>query len=77
MKAGNSVIALVNGDEATQTPVQAGLREDGWVEVEGTGLKEGDVRRDGGRLRVAGKNKNHVANSGMNCYRDRRDKESQ
>ena len=38
---GKSVIALVNGDEAAQTPVTAGLREDGWVEVAGTGLKEG------------------------------------
>jgi len=40
-ESGHSVIALVHGDEATQTPVQVGLREDGWVEVEGTGLKEG------------------------------------
>jgi len=39
---GHSVIALVNGDEARQMPVQTGLREDGWVEIEGTGLKEGD-----------------------------------
>jgi membrane fusion protein, multidrug efflux system len=38
---GKSVIALVNGDDATQTPVTTGLREDGWVEVSGTGLKEG------------------------------------
>ena len=38
---GQSVIALVNGDAAAQTPVQTGLREDGWVEVAGTGLKEG------------------------------------
>jgi len=38
---GHSVIALVNGDEATQMPVQTGLREDGWVEVAGNGLKEG------------------------------------
>jgi membrane fusion protein, multidrug efflux system len=38
----HSVIALVNGDEAAQTPVQAGLRENRWVEVKGTGLKEGD-----------------------------------
>ena len=38
---GHSVIALVNGDEATQMPVQTGLREDGWVEIEGTSLKEG------------------------------------
>ncbi len=39
--SGQSVIALVNGDAAAQTPVQVGLREDGWVEVAGTGLKEG------------------------------------
>ena len=38
----HSIIALVNGDEAAQTPVQTGLRENGWVEVKGSGLKEGD-----------------------------------
>jgi multidrug efflux pump subunit AcrA (membrane-fusion protein) len=38
----HSVIALVNGDAAEQTPVQTGLREGGWVEVAGTGLKEGE-----------------------------------
>jgi membrane fusion protein (multidrug efflux system) len=41
-ESGHSVIALVQGDEATQVPVQTGLRENGWVEIEGTGLKEGD-----------------------------------
>ena len=40
---GNSVISLVTGDEATQTPVQTGLREDGWVQVEGTNLNENDT----------------------------------
>jgi len=40
-ESGHSVIALVNGDEATQMPVQTGLREDGWVEVAGNGIKEG------------------------------------
>jgi len=40
--AGRSVIALVNGDEAVQTPVQTGFRESGRVEVDGAGLKEGD-----------------------------------
>jgi membrane fusion protein (multidrug efflux system) len=40
--SGRSLIALVNGDEATQMPVHAGLREDGWVEIEGKGLQEGD-----------------------------------
>ena len=40
---GQSVIALVNGDEATQTPVQTGFRENGWVEVAGNGLQAGDT----------------------------------
>ena len=40
--AGHSVISLVHGDEATQTPVQTGFRENGWVEVEGAGFKAGD-----------------------------------
>ena len=40
-ESGKSVIALVNGDTAAQTPVQTGFREDGWVEIAGTGLKEG------------------------------------
>src|ERR1017187_77516 len=39
---GHSIIALVNGDAATQMPVQTGFRENGWVEIAGTGLKEGD-----------------------------------
>jgi len=41
-ESGHSVIALVRGDKATQTPVQTDLRENGWVEISGTGLKEGD-----------------------------------
>jgi RND family efflux transporter MFP subunit len=40
--AGQSVISLVNDSEAIQRRVQTGLREDGWVEVTGAGLKEGD-----------------------------------
>jgi multidrug efflux pump subunit AcrA (membrane-fusion protein) len=39
---GNSFIPVVDGNEATQTPVQAGFREDDWVEVNAPGLKEGD-----------------------------------
>ena len=57
-ESGKSVIALVHGDEATQTPVQTGLRENGWVEVAGAGLKEGASVVTVGRLRVAGKDKN-------------------
>ncbi|HZT22364.1 MAG TPA: efflux RND transporter periplasmic adaptor subunit [Verrucomicrobiae bacterium] len=41
--AGRSVISLVQGDEAIQTPVQIGFRENGWVEVEGQGLQAGDT----------------------------------
>ena len=40
-ESGHSVIALVNGDAAARMPVTTDLREDGWVEVAGTGLKEG------------------------------------
>ncbi len=39
---GHSVISLVHGDEAIRTPVRAGYREDGWVEVTAPGLKPGD-----------------------------------
>ena len=40
--AGHSVVSLVNGDQAVQTPVQTGFHENGWVEIEGKGLKAGD-----------------------------------
>jgi membrane fusion protein, multidrug efflux system len=40
--SGQSVIALVSGDEAAQMLVTTGLRENDWVEVAGTGLKEGE-----------------------------------
>jgi membrane fusion protein (multidrug efflux system) len=40
---GHSVIALVNGDEAAQSTVKTGYRENGWVEVENIGLKAGDT----------------------------------
>lgn len=40
---GNSSIALVHGDEATNTPVQTGFREGGWVEVSAPGLRAGDT----------------------------------
>ncbi len=40
---GKSVISLVKGENAAQLPVKAGLRENGWVEIEGADLKEGDA----------------------------------
>lgn len=39
--AGHSVLSVVRGNEAVRLPVQAGLREDGWVEVSGPGLTAG------------------------------------
>jgi RND family efflux transporter MFP subunit len=42
-ESGHSVIALVHGDQAVQTPVQTGFRENGWVEIEGAALKAGDT----------------------------------
>ena len=39
---GNSTVALVNGNEADQTPVKKGVSEDGWVEIQAAGLKAGD-----------------------------------
>jgi multidrug efflux pump subunit AcrA (membrane-fusion protein) len=62
-ESGHSVIALVNGDEATQTPVQTGLRENGWVEIEGTGLKEGDSVATVGAYGLPEKTKIRVVNS--------------
>jgi multidrug efflux pump subunit AcrA (membrane-fusion protein) len=40
--SGQSAIARVQGDEATRTPVQTGLREDGWVEIAAPELQAGD-----------------------------------
>ena len=39
--SGASTIALVNDNEAAQTNVQTGFREDGWVELTAPDLKEG------------------------------------
>ncbi len=41
--SGQSVLALVQGDRAIQTPVKTGFQENGWVEVSGPGLKAGDT----------------------------------
>jgi multidrug efflux pump subunit AcrA (membrane-fusion protein) len=39
---GKSFVVVIKGDEGAQAPVTAGVRENGWVEIEGEGLKEGD-----------------------------------
>lgn len=60
---GNSSIALVEGDEATQVPVQTGLHEDGWVEIEGTNLNESDSVVTVGAYGLPEKTKIKIVNS--------------
>jgi membrane fusion protein (multidrug efflux system) len=60
---GQSVIALINGDTATQTPVQTGFRENGWAEINGTGLKPGDSVVTVGAYGLPEKTKIQVVNS--------------
>ncbi len=38
---GQTVLAIVQGDEAVPTPVKRGIREGDWVEVDGQGLESG------------------------------------
>jgi multidrug efflux pump subunit AcrA (membrane-fusion protein) len=60
---GKSVIALVKGDEATQMPVQTGLRENGLVEISAPEIKEGDVVVTVGAYGLPEKTKLSVQNS--------------
>ena len=60
---GRSVIALVKGDEATQTPVRTGFRENGWVEVEGAGLNAGESVVTAGAYGLPEKTKVRVINA--------------
>jgi len=59
---GNSVIALVKGDEAMQLPVQTGLRENGLVEVSAPDLKVGDTVVTVGAYGLPEKTKIQVVN---------------
>jgi RND family efflux transporter MFP subunit len=38
---GDSVIAVLEGEQATHKAVKAGIEEGGWIEIEADGLKEG------------------------------------
>ncbi|HEV2327767.1 MAG TPA: efflux RND transporter periplasmic adaptor subunit [Verrucomicrobiae bacterium] len=42
-ESGESAVWLVNGDQATKTNVEVGLREGDWVEIKSSGLKAGDT----------------------------------
>jgi Cu(I)/Ag(I) efflux system membrane fusion protein len=64
--AGNSVISLVQGDQAVQTPVQTGFHENGWVEIEGNGLKAGDTVVTVGAYGLPEKTQIQVVNSPAN-----------
>lgn len=61
-----SFIVVVNGEAAAQVPVTAGLREDGWVEVEGAGLKEGATVVTVGAYGFPDKAKIRIANAAAN-----------
>ncbi|HEX4343702.1 MAG TPA: efflux RND transporter periplasmic adaptor subunit [Verrucomicrobiae bacterium] len=58
-----SVVELVKGDEAAQTTVQTGLRENGWVEISAPELKAGDVVVTTGAYGLPEKTKITVQNS--------------
>ena len=60
---GKSVLALVKGDEATQTTVVTGLRENGWIEVTAPELKAGDVVVTVGAYGLPEKTRIQVQNS--------------
>ena len=60
---GKSVIALVKNGEATQMPVQTGLRENGLIEITAPEIKEGDVFVTVGAYGLPEKTKIRVQNS--------------
>jgi RND family efflux transporter MFP subunit len=62
-ESGQSVIVLVKGDQATQTAVRAGLRENGWIEVAAPGLREGDAVVGVGAYGLPGTTKIRVSNA--------------
>jgi membrane fusion protein (multidrug efflux system) len=61
--SGRSVFALVNSDEALQTLVQTGFRENGLVEIAAPGLKVGDIVVTVGAYGLPNKTKIRVENS--------------
>jgi len=62
-ESGQSVIVMVKGSEATQTAVQTGLRENGWVEVAAPGLRAGDPVVSVGAYGLPGTTKIRVPNA--------------
>jgi multidrug efflux pump subunit AcrA (membrane-fusion protein) len=60
---GQSVIALVRGDEAVQLPVPTGFRENDWVEIVSPDLKPGDSVVTVGAYGLPQQTKIQIANS--------------
>lgn len=60
---GQSAVSLVQGDQAAQTPVSTGFRENGWVEIAGSGLKPGDAVVTVGAYGLPDKTRLQVANA--------------
>lgn len=63
---GKSFVVLVKGEEAAQVPVTIGLRENGWVEIEGADLKEGSAVVTVGAYGFPEKAKIRIANAAAN-----------
>lgn len=63
---GQSVIALANGNEADQKPVQTGFRENGWVEISAPGLKAGDKVVTVGAYALPDKTQINIVNPSTN-----------
>ncbi len=61
---GNTVIAVIAGDQATHKKVQVGFTEGDLTEVEADGLKEGDAVVTAGAYGLADGTKVKVAESG-------------
>jgi len=57
---GQTVVAVVTGDEAIPTPVERGISQGDWVEVQGQGLEPGMTVVTAGAYGLPGKTKIRV-----------------
>lgn len=57
---GGTVLIMIEGDKAVPRPVKAGLRDGGLAQVEGEGLKEGQVIVTADAYNITGETKVHM-----------------
>ena len=57
---GGTLLIMIEGDKAVPRPVKAGLRDGGLAQVEGEGLKEGQVIVTADAYNITGETKIHV-----------------